>query len=463
MGFRIVGRVLLAQALSSLGTSMSTVALAVMVYAITGSVLQMGGILAASTLPLVLTAWIGGAFLDRYAARNIMVLADAARAILIFAMPFVAREAIGLVYVVAALIGVFTGVFNPGQVKLVADLICRKRLVKVNSYLGVSRDGAELLGYLLGGVVASLAAVNLFGFIVAGYTLAFVLDALSYMTSAILLLGLPQGPKSHASSPRVGTLIAQSPAVLSGLWHHPALRTNLLLASLAASAAMMYVPNSYGLALEVFDKGSLGLATLEVFAAAGLIVGGLLFSRSRLEGDKNRYVFMSLLGASACLIAVSFSDLYWVSITLIAMGGIASVGLFVPSITMFQQIPATAEKGRMIAFRTGCGQLGMAAGFVLGGLVGAELGITQAFLVAGTGAILISLLIYLPYRLRASRRAKMAWSAATEAGASRSTARQIAREAALSGAAVGSGLASTGVVTWGSAAEADLEKTGGDA
>jgi hypothetical protein len=39
MRFRVVGRILLAQGLSSAGTSMSTVALAIMVKQITGSVL----------------------------------------------------------------------------------------------------------------------------------------------------------------------------------------------------------------------------------------------------------------------------------------------------------------------------------------------------------------------------------------------------------------------------------------
>ncbi len=67
MDFRVVGRVLVAQGLSSVGTSMSTIALAFMVYEITGSVLHMGGIMAVSILPLVVTAWVGGAFLDRTA------------------------------------------------------------------------------------------------------------------------------------------------------------------------------------------------------------------------------------------------------------------------------------------------------------------------------------------------------------------------------------------------------------
>src|SRR3990170_8458293 len=142
MRFRVLWRILSARALSSIGTSMSTVALAFMVYQLTGSMLHMGAVLAVSTFPLVVTSLIGGAVLDRFSARNVMVLSDLARAVLIFLMPFLAREAVGLIYAVAALIGIFSALFNPGQIKLIGELADRERLVRVNSYMGVSRDGA---------------------------------------------------------------------------------------------------------------------------------------------------------------------------------------------------------------------------------------------------------------------------------------------------------------------------------
>lgn len=451
MGFRVVGRVLLAQGFSSVGTSMSTVALAIMVYRITGSVLQMGGILAASTLPLVVTAWIGGALLDRYSARNVMVVADALRALLIFSMPFLAQQAVGLVYVVAALMGILTGVFNPGQIKLIGELVEREHLVKVNSYLGVCRDGAELIGYPVGGVVAYLTSVTILGMTLAGYTLAFVADAASYTLSAALLVGLPRALVRPETATKVGTLVAQSPAVLRKLWRQPALRTNLLLAVFAAGAVMTYMPNSYGLALQVFGRGSLGLAALEVFVAVGLIVGGLLFSRTRLGGDRNAYVFLSVVATGVALFAVGLSRFFWVSVVLLGVAGVATIGMAVPSITMFQEIRTAHDKGRVIALRTGFGQLGVAAGFVVGGLMGSQLGIKRAFLVSGAATILMGLVIYVPYRLGASRRARAAWSAATEAGATRSTARQLAREAAYVGMA--SSATNPGAAAWAAAAE----------
>jgi MFS family permease len=445
---------------------MSTVALAVMVYKMTGSVLQMGGIMAASTIPLVLTAWVGGALLDRYSARNLLVAADVARAVLIFAMPLAAQQAIALAYLLAAFMGIFSGIFNPGQVKLVGELVDREHLVKVNSYLGVSRDAAELIGYLIGGAVAAISGLTILGVGVTGYVLAFVVDALSYGVSAVLLVGLPRGSQDsfqRETRPSLHHLVLETPTVFGRLCRQPGLRTNLLLAVFAAGAITMFTPNSYALALQVFDRGSLGLAALEVFVAAGLIAGGLIVSRMRLKGDKNRYVFSSVLVVSTCLVAVSFSPLFWLSVCLLGIGGMANVGMVVPSITMFQQIPATRDKGRLISLRTGFGQLGVAAGFLLGGLVGAELGVKQAFLLSGVSAAVISLIIYLPYRLGASRRAKTAWNAAMEAGATRSTARQMAREAALNGVVTGSGPAAPGVAAWAAATEMAVDNTGGDA
>ena len=81
MGFRVLGRILIAQALSSVGTSMSAVALAFMVYQLTGSVLQLGGVLAVSTFPLVVTSFIGGALLDRFSAKNVL-RSESARAVI---------------------------------------------------------------------------------------------------------------------------------------------------------------------------------------------------------------------------------------------------------------------------------------------------------------------------------------------------------------------------------------------
>ena len=77
--------------------------------------------------------------------------------------------------------------------------------------------------------------MTLLGATITGYTLAFIVDAVSYVVSAGLLLGLPRGLAHAGPAPKVRTLVAESPAVFGRLWRHPALRTNLLLAVFAVA------------------------------------------------------------------------------------------------------------------------------------------------------------------------------------------------------------------------------------
>ena len=358
-----------------------------MVFDLTGSVLHMGGILAASTLPLVFMSFVGGALLDRFDGRRLMVVADMARAVLIMATPFAAGISIGLVYVVAAAMGIFSAIFNPSQVKVVGDIASPGELVRANSYLSLARDGMELGGYLLGGVLA--AAV--------GYLATFAIDSFSYALSAILLLGLPRGvPRIYRGATAV-QLVRESPAVLRRILARPSLRTNVLMAVLPMVAIMMSLPNAYGLALQVYQRGPRGFASMEVITAVGWIVGGVIASRVNYKGDRNKYVFWSILFMSACFVGVGLSRDFWVGVVLLALGAVANVGVIVGSMTLFQEIEPRPDKGRIIAIRAGFGQIGTTLGLVLGGYLGSTLGIRELFLISGLAAALLAVATFVPY------------------------------------------------------------------
>jgi predicted MFS family arabinose efflux permease len=413
------------QALSSFGSAVSSVALAIMVYQLTGSVLHMGAVMAVSSFPLIVTSWIGGALLDRFSAKWMMVVADAARAVLIFLMPFLAGVSTVFIYVIACLVGMFSAVFNPGQIKLTSELVDRDDLVKANSYLSVAKDGTEWLGYLAGGVLVYAV----------GYKWAFAIDAASYVASGLLLMWLPRGVARVGEPASVRALIAESPAVFMRMWRHPQLRTNMLFAVFPVIAVMMSFPISYGLVLDVFGGGSVEVGILEAAIAAGLIAGALLMSRMSLKGDKNAYVLFSLIVVAACLVGIRFSEYLWLSVALMGVAGIANVGMFVPSITMFQELPADADKGRLLAVRGGFGQIGATIGYLVGGVLGEAVGILQGFLTAGLLVMALSVIIYVPYRIGATPRARAARNAALARGASRCQARDAAFSAAVNGKA----------------------------
>src|SRR5919202_6942705 len=72
-------RFFIGHATSLLGTGMVGVALSFAVLDLTGSVSDLGLVLAAQTVPLVAFLLVGGVAADRWSRRGVMLVADAAR------------------------------------------------------------------------------------------------------------------------------------------------------------------------------------------------------------------------------------------------------------------------------------------------------------------------------------------------------------------------------------------------
>lgn len=364
-----------------------------MIFDRTGSVFHMGGILASATLPLVVMSFVGGALLDRFEARRLMVVADIGRALVILSLPFAAELSVGFVYLASSSIGILASIFNPSQVKLVGEVAKREELIKSNSYLSIARDGSELAGYLIGGALV----------VTFGYFITFALDAATYMGSALLLFGLPRVAPEGAA-PRLVALLRQSPRAFGVIWSRVDLRTNFLIALLPMSVLMMATPNAYALALDVYDVGARGFSIMEVITSLGWLAGGVLASRLNYGGDRNTYVFVSMLGMAACLALVGLVQSFPLAVALLAIAAVANVGMIVGSITLYQEIEPRPDKGRIIAIRSGFGQLASAGGLFLGGALGSVLGVERVFTLMGVAAAILAITVYTPYRLRDMRR-----------------------------------------------------------
>ncbi len=103
-----------AQTVSRWGDVFNTVALAVLVFQLTGSGLGVTAVVVAEILPVLLLAPLAGAVIDRLPAVRVMVVADIWRMALALLLPFVSGSVVS-VYAVA--FGLSTGAvfFNPAS------------------------------------------------------------------------------------------------------------------------------------------------------------------------------------------------------------------------------------------------------------------------------------------------------------------------------------------------------------
>jgi Transmembrane secretion effector len=172
-----------AQTVSMFGDRMVDVALAFAVLELGGSATEVGLVLVARTLPLVLCLLIGGVVADRSSRRAVLVATDLVRlgsqgmlaALLIFSEPSV--EVVGLL---AAVTGGAAGFAAPATTGLLPEVVAAEDLQEANGLRATAFSAGELGGPLVAGVL--VAAVG------AGWALA--IDALTFAASAALLLGL---------------------------------------------------------------------------------------------------------------------------------------------------------------------------------------------------------------------------------------------------------------------------------
>ncbi len=155
-----------AEVVSSIGSSMTVLALAWFVPATTGSATKLGLVLGIGSTPFVTLPLPAGSLIARIGARQTMVIADAARLPLLAAIPALyslAALSFPLLVVLVALTNVCMAAHMPAQRLVLAEVVGEEESVvaRVNAYLDGAQTTAPLVGPALAGVlIAALGAPN---------------------------------------------------------------------------------------------------------------------------------------------------------------------------------------------------------------------------------------------------------------------------------------------------------------
>jgi MFS family permease len=214
-----------AQALSLIGTGLTTVALALLAWELAGdrAGTVLGTALALKMVAYVVIAPIAGAFAAQFPRRALLVVLDLCRAALVLLLPFVTE--IWQIYTLVFAFQAFSAAFTPTFQATIPDVLPNDR--DYTNALSLSRlayDLESLLSPLLAGVL--LAFVS-FHWLFAGTTIGFIASALlvlsvtlppaRLLTSARSIMArLSHGTRLYLATPRLRGLLALSVAVAAG-------------------------------------------------------------------------------------------------------------------------------------------------------------------------------------------------------------------------------------------------------
>lgn len=178
------------------GYTTSLVGAAMVPVALTFAVLQQGRpaadvgyVLAAETVPLVVLLLAGGVVADRFSRRTVMIGSDVARCISelsLAALVITGAPPLWVFMVLAAVIGAGQAFFNPALTGLVPLIVTPGSLQQANALKGLASSTGQIVGPAVAGLIVAAGG--------AGWAIA--IDGASYAVSALCLarLQLPAVP-----------------------------------------------------------------------------------------------------------------------------------------------------------------------------------------------------------------------------------------------------------------------------
>jgi MFS family permease len=170
-------------AATMLGTTMTPVALSFAVLDRGGDAGDVGLVLTAESVPLVLLLLAGGVISDRLPRRWVMVVADVVRACtqaLLAVLLITGSPSLGVLMAAAAVVGAGQAFEGPALTALLTEISPSQQLQQANALRGIAESLGRGLGPAIGGIVVASAG--------AGWAVG--ADALTYAVSAWCLSGL---------------------------------------------------------------------------------------------------------------------------------------------------------------------------------------------------------------------------------------------------------------------------------
>ncbi len=385
-------RLLAAATTSNFGTMLTGIALPLAaIELLHATPAQIAAMNAAAIAPGIALGLFAAHAVDRVRRRPVLVAADLARAALLLALPLAAFAGVlEMAHVVAFAFcrGLFDFVFNVAEQAYLPALVPARALVRANGRLQAGDSSAEAVGFAAGGwLVQALSA-----------PLALLIDAFSYLASALLILRIrtAEPPPAPAAAADARARWRQITAGMREIARSRELRAITAAAMLVTGAQqmvgtvyMLFVYRELG-----FAAGPLGM----LFALGALSSLAAAFGAERVP---ERFTGLPAMTAGLAVAALGPLILALApGATLLGVAAIAAQQIVgdggyvlyeVHQRSLRQRITPPQVLGRVSGAIRFAASLAMLGGAALGGWLGGTVGLRATLVAGGCGTALAAL------------------------------------------------------------------------
>jgi MFS family permease len=166
------------QIISELGDWFNNIAVLALAMHLTGSGLVVTAVLLARTVPIVVFGPLAGVITDRFSRRSVLLGADYSRAVLALGLLLVTtQQRMWMAYLFTSLLTAISIFFTTAKNSALPEISSSQQLMPANALTSSTTAITQTLGGILGG----------FATYYLGYRVAFVMNALSFIASAVLI------------------------------------------------------------------------------------------------------------------------------------------------------------------------------------------------------------------------------------------------------------------------------------
>jgi MFS family permease len=332
-----------AQLVSTIGSSLTDLAAAILVFRVTHSALNVGLTLLVTALPTLFVGLFAGVFVDRFNRKRILLASDLFRGLLVASIPFVFDRfgIIGL-YAVIFMAATVKQFFDPAWESVLPEIASEEELAGANSFLSISSFGSTAVGFAVAGYLSSLDQTKV--------VIPFFIDALTFGFSflCVLFVRIP----AHTRDPEptsVATVVDNLKVGMQTLWNIPVLRS-ILLAGIPVSLSfglwnVLLLP----MAIRALGATEFEYGLQEGLTSVGFAIAALLMARIFNRLPEGEWMVLGVVGMGLFGIAYGLAPNIQVAIVIVMITGFLNAPFGIAKRTLLQKNTPREMRGRVFA------------------------------------------------------------------------------------------------------------------
>ncbi len=332
-------RIWTAQLVSTIGDALTSLAAGIIVYRVTGEVLNVGLMMMATAVPTLVFGLVAGVVVDRFDRKRIMIAADLIRLVIVASIPFVVNVNIAWLYVMVMLSASVTQFFSPANDSVLPEIASEEELGAANAIMAIAQFGSTAIGFALAGLLASTQSIEV----------VFWIDAGTFAFSATMISLVRIAPLVVEEMTSLGEMVRNLSFGAKFILRTPILRSMNLVKIPVLIAFGLQNVLLLPFALTALNATEFEYGIQEGLTSVGFVIGSLLMARLSDRLREGQWLVLSYLGMGSFGLVYALQTNVWLAIILISVSGALNAPSFVAGRLINQRNTPREMRGRVFS------------------------------------------------------------------------------------------------------------------